>query len=114
MNIKYIDREYIIGALAKDDFYVILPEFNFMLNYKDQMKKIANNEVGCSQCTENNVILPAIANFVSYLILRYNEQNEDFFNRLKSFTVHHYLHTDCELRFAFQQSENEEIKEIII
>lgn len=114
MDIIYINRDYIVNILSKDEFFILLPEFNFMQKYKNQMQMVIDNKMSCSSCTEKNTVQPAILNFVSYLILKYKENNTEFFDRLKLFTVHHLYKKDCELRFAFQENDNSEIMEITI
>ena len=114
MKIIDIDRDFVVRCLGTKIFYDIVGEFEFLKKYHEGLANVLQNNITCSGCTENNVVKPAVHEFIMYTIAMDKAGETEFFERMKAFTLCYLDERNFQLRLQYQMDETSPIRELLV
>jgi hypothetical protein len=110
-----LDRDLVKNILAQENFYNSVPEFFFMKEMGSKIAEALSAPGGCSSCTENNLITPAIMTFISHSVNMYLDCGPESCVKLKNF-IKEFIKCEEDLTVGIFYKENEEkpVEEILL
>lgn len=110
-----LDKDLIKAILSQEDFYNSVPEFFFMKETGSKIAEALAVPGGCSSCTENNLIMPAVMTFISHAVNMYLDCGPESCYKLKAF-IEKFIKPEEDLTVGIFYKENEEqpIQEILL
>lgn len=110
-----LDKDLVKNILAQEEFYNSVPEFFFMKEVGSKIAEALATPGGCSSCTENNLIMPAVMNFISHAVNMYLDCGPSSCDKLKVF-IKTFINCQEDLTVGILYKEDEEtpIQEILL
>jgi hypothetical protein len=110
-----IDVEFIKQLLSLEDFYNKVPEYFFLKEAGSQIVEAMSRDGGCTACTENNLIKPTVAAFMSHTVNMYLDCGKEALDKFKLFVKSFKnIEEDFQISVLYTEFEGAEITELLI
>lgn len=115
MKIIDLDQDFIISFIADDYSFLIVTEFSFLSEYQKRFKQVKNNEVSCSSCTMNGLIIPVSQKFMEKVFELLSENTKEVLDRLKIWTKQYFkIDEEFSIKISIGNISNDNVSEILI
>jgi hypothetical protein len=110
-----VEKDLVKRILSQENFYNQVPEYFFMKEVGSQVAEALSMEGGCPSCIENNLIMPAVMNFISHTINMYLDCGPSSCQNLKKY-IKEFVNApeDLQIGLLYKENDDSDIVELII
>jgi hypothetical protein len=110
-----VDMELVKQILVVEDFYNKVPEYFFLKEAGSKIAEAMSRDGGCTSCTENNLINPTVAAFMSHTVNMYLDCGKEALDKFKAFIKSFKnIGEDFDIAVLYTETDESAITELLI
>lgn len=107
--------ELVKQILVLEEFYNTVPEYFFLKEAGSKIAEAMSRDGGCTTCTENSLINPTVAAFMSHTVNMYLDCGKEALDKFKLFVASFKnIQDDFQISVLYTETDESEITELLI